>query len=130
MLLLGWVDSSGNHRFFKRGSKEERAARYAVSHLLRHPDAQRPSWWIRRRLADLFDPSHVFAREISFGFRREGRPGARIKHRRIALAMLRMVRDGRTVKEAVEAAIAEYKLSDEREVRTIWARYGKPRLDD
>jgi hypothetical protein len=46
-------------------------------------------------------------------------------HRRIALEMLRMVRAGKTVREAV-AATAERHGLQERQVRAIWAQYGKP----
>src|SRR5262245_52143950 len=87
MLLLGWIDSSGNHRYFKKGSREERTARSAVAYLLRHPE--RLGWWTSHRVADVFDPSSLYARDISFGFRGEGKPGTRIRHRQIARDMLR-----------------------------------------
>jgi len=128
MLLLGWIDSSGNHRYFKKGSREERTARSAVAYLLRHPE--RLGWWTSHRVADVFDPSSLYARDISFGFRREGKPGTRIRHRQIARDMLRTVRNGNTVNEAVNAAMTKYGFPDERQVRAIWARYGKPWLED
>ena len=59
MLLLGWVDRDGQHQYFKHGSREERAARYAIAQLLRDDDEARilKRWYFRHRLADLFDPS-------------------------------------------------------------------------
>jgi hypothetical protein len=41
--------------------------------------------------------------------------------------MLRIVRDGDTVDAAVKAMMKKYGLQD-RQVRKIWTRHGKPRL--
>jgi hypothetical protein len=124
--LLGWIDpKTGEHRYFKFGSREERAARYAIAYLLRNPKPH--EFQILNHLARLFDPSSIYALDIQFRFRREGNPGKRLTHRRIALAMLRMVRAGNTVGEAVAATIDRHGLG-ERQVRAIWAQYGKPLL--
>jgi hypothetical protein len=124
--LLGWIDpKTGEHRYFKFGSREERAARYAIAYLLRNPKPL--NFQILNRLASLFDPSSIYALDIQFRFRREGNPGKRLMHRRIALAMLRMVRAGKTVGEAVATTVDRHGLQ-ERQVRAIWARYGKPLL--
>ena len=40
MVLLGWVDRDGQHRYFKHGSREERAARYAIANLVGHEEAR------------------------------------------------------------------------------------------
>jgi hypothetical protein len=93
--------------------------------LLRNPKPL--NFQILNHLARLFDPSSICALDIQFRFRREGNPGKRLMHRRIALAMLRMIRAGNTVGEAVATTIDRYGL-EERQVRAIWARYGKPRL--
>ena len=127
MLLLGWVDpKTGEHRYFKRDSREERAAQYAVAYLLRNPKPLEDR--IRHLLAAVFDPSSIYARSLTLGFRREGRPDARLKHRRIAAEMRRMVRAGEIVEAAIETAAAKYDIS-ERMARKIWARYGKPMLN-
>jgi hypothetical protein len=128
MLLLGWVDSkTGEHRYFKHGGRKERAARYAVAYLLRNPKPL--DFYIRNRLAELFDPSSVYALDLKFNFRRL--PGARLKHRRIALEMLRLVRARSGARGAVDAAIdaamKKYGL-ERRKLQKIWAQYGKPRL--
>jgi hypothetical protein len=133
MLLVGWVDPrTGEHRYFKSGSREERAARYAVAYLLRNTAASLPYFSTLYRLADFFDPGRgVQALEVRFGFRREGGPGDRLKHRRIASEMRRMVRADKRVQgsviRAVKAAMEKHGL-EERQVRRIWARYGKPML--
>ena len=77
MLLLGWLDRDEQHRYFKHGSRKERAARYAIAHLLRDHDEARilKHWNFRNRLADLFDPSSVHALDVKFCFRQEGSPG-------------------------------------------------------
>jgi hypothetical protein len=130
MLLLGWVDpKTGEHRYFKFGSREERAARHAVAYLLRNPKPLNS--YLRHRLADLFDPTRIYALELKLGFRREGGPSQRLKHRRIASEMRAMVRARKNapgaVKSAVTAAVEKHRL-DERQVREIWARYGKPMM--
>jgi hypothetical protein len=130
MLLLGWVDPiTGDHRYFDHDSREERAARHAVAYLLRNPKPL--DFNIRNRLADLFDPTSVYARDLTLGFRREGGPKELLKHRRIAAEMRRMVRSLKNargaVKTAIEAAAQKHAL-DERTVRRIWARYGKPMM--
>jgi hypothetical protein len=122
--LLGWIDpKTGEHRYFKFGSREERAARYAIAFLLLNPKPLK--FEIRNRLADLFNPRSIYALDIQFRFRREGNRGKRLMHRRIALAMLHMVRDGKSVREAVATTVDRHGL-EERQVRDIWARYGKP----
>jgi hypothetical protein len=124
--LLGWIDpKTGEHRYFKFGSREERAARYAIAYLLGNPKPLK--FQILNHLARLFDPSSVYSLDIQFRFRREGNRGKRLTHRRIALAMLRMVRAGNTVGEAVATTVDRHGL-EERQVRDIWARYGKPLL--
>jgi hypothetical protein len=130
MLLLGWVDpKTGEHRYFKSDSREERAARHAVAYLLRNPKPIDP--WIRNRLADLFDPTSIYARDLKLGFRGEGRRSERLKHRRIASEMRRIVRAGKnkrgTVQAAIDAAVEKYGL-EVRQARKIWSRYGKPMM--
>ena len=130
MLLLGWVDPIiGDHRYFDHDSREERAARHAVAYLLRNPKPL--DFNIRNRLADLFDPTSIYARDLTLGFRREGGPSQRHRHRRIASEMRRMVRASKNKRGAVQAAIeaaAQEHALDERTVRRIWARYGKPMM--
>ena len=130
MLLLGWIDpKTGEHRYFKFGSREERAARHAVAYLLRNPEPI--DFNIRNRLADLFDPTTIHALDLKLGFRREGGPSHRLKHRRIASEMRAVVRSLKNargaVKTAVTAAVEKHGL-DERQMRKIWARYGKPMM--
>jgi hypothetical protein len=135
MLLLGWVDRDGQHRYFKHGSREERAARYAIAHLLRDHDEARilKNWNFRHRLADLFDPSSVRALDVKFSFRREGGPGQFLRHRRIAKEMRAAVRVGQKskanapVRSAIEAAMDRYGIG-ERQAKAIWSRYGKPMM--
>jgi hypothetical protein len=123
-LLLGWVDQSGKHRFFKRGSREENFARTAIATLLQ---ADRVSPSLRDNLARLFDPTGVAARSLAFGFRREGGPKQTLKHRRIAKEMRVMVREGAGVAGAVAAACERHRIG-ERMARMIWSRYGKPMM--
>ena len=136
MLLLGWVDRDGRHRYFKHGSREERAARYAIAHLLRDYDEVRilKRWYFRRRLADLFDPSTINALDVKFCFRREGGPEQVLRHRRIAKEMRAAVRVGQKdktnnapVRAAIEAAMDRYGIG-ERQAQAIWSRYGKPMM--
>ena len=130
MLLLGWVDpKTGEHRYFRADSREERAARHAVAYLLRNPKPVDP--WIRNRLADLFDPTSVNARDLKLGFRSEGRRIERLKHRRIASEMRRIVRAGKgrrgAVQAAIDSAVEKYGL-EVRQARQIWSLYGKPMM--
>jgi hypothetical protein len=131
MLLLGWVDpKTGDHRFFKHGSREERAAKHAVAYLLRNPKPL--DFKVRHLLANLFDPTSIYARKLTLGFRREGDPGERLKHRRIASEMRAMVRANKTrgaVNAAVNATVEKYDFKDVSQVWKIWKRYGKPMLD-
>jgi len=135
MLLLGWLDRDGQHRYFKHGSRKERAARYAIAHLLRDHDEARilKHWNFRNRLADLFDPSSVHALDVKFCFRREGGPRQFLRHRRIAKDMRTAVRVGQKskvnapVRAAIEAAMDRYGIG-ERQAKAIWSRYGKPMM--
>ena len=127
-LLLGWIDpKTGEHRYFKFGSREERAARHAVAYLLRNPKPLDLDF--RYRLADLFDPTLIYALDLKLGFRREGGPSQRLKHRRIASEMRAMVRARKNapgaVKAAVAAAIEKHSL-DERQVRKSGPDTGNP----
>jgi hypothetical protein len=119
------IECSGEDSNIGGALDEERAARYAIAFLLRNPKPLK--FQILNHLACLFDPSSIYALDIKFRFRREGNPGKRLMHRRIALAMLRMVRAGKTVGEAVATTADRHGL-EERQVRAIWARYGKPPL--
>jgi hypothetical protein len=130
MLLLGWVDpKTGEHRYFKADSREERAARHSVAYLLRNPKPVGP--WLRNRLADLFDPTSINARDLKLGFRSEGRRTERLKHRRIASEMRRIVRASENrrgaVQAAIDSAVEKYGL-EVRQARQIWSRYGKPMM--
>jgi hypothetical protein len=129
-LLFGWRDpKTGEHRYFKFGGREEHAARYAIAYLLRNHATR----YLREyrefqtfsHLARLFDPNSTHELDIRFRFRREGIPDQHRKQRRIALEMLRMVRAGKSVEEAVAATMDRHGLGV-RWVRKIWARYGKP----
>jgi hypothetical protein len=131
MLVLGWVDrQTGEHEYFERGSREERAALYAAAYLVDNSVAKPLSHSIRGLLADLLNPGSINARSLTLGFRRK--PDARLKHRRIAADMRRMVRASKNrrgaVDDAVDEAATKYNL-DARQVRKIWARYGKPMMN-
>jgi hypothetical protein len=125
MLLLGWVDAkTGKHEYFERGSRKERAALRAAAYLLQNM-AKPLSIEIRNLLGNLFDPGSINARSLTLGFRRK--PDARLKHRRIAAEMRRMVRAGEMVEAAVDMACSTYGIS-ERTARSIWSRFGLPMM--
>jgi hypothetical protein len=150
-LVFGWRDEkTREHQYFKPGSREEREARHAVARLLRdlaHSQEDHTGLWLIR-LATLFDPpitvkqppgvlkarsrSYRWARDISFNQRREGNPGKRAEHQRIAREMVQMVladpKQWGAVSRAVESAKRKYGL-EEWIAKRIWSDHGKPVLE-
>jgi hypothetical protein len=124
MFFVGWIDSSGNHRYFKKGSREECAARFLVADMLQDiaENCNHPEWYVLLRIKDVFDPASVFARDIVLSFRREGNPGKRSKHHQIARHMRRLVRDGVGVDAAIKSAEEKFNLSRSAAYK-IWGRY-------
>jgi hypothetical protein len=122
MLLLGYVDKSGAHRYFASGGEKEDLARKALAHLL---SADRMSRSLLDDLARVIDPMPRMARTVKFGFRGAGSPDPqRLKHLRIGREMSAAVKAGATVGSAIAAACEKHGLS-ERFVRKIWARFCK-----
>jgi hypothetical protein len=132
MLVHGWIDEkTGKHRYFTRGSQEEREARQVVAHLLRDlsPHQEVHTAFCLFFLARLFDPTLTGAmRDIAFKHRREGNPGKRFAHFHIAREMLRKVHAGESLKGVVKAAHKKYRLS-ERTLMRIWSEHGGPLLE-
>jgi hypothetical protein len=142
MLVSGWFDEkTGKHRYFRPGSAEEHAARRAAAHLLRDLAYRKKPYigWLAS-LARLFNPAPgidlpvgsvtaMFVLDITFRRRRAGNPGTQTQHYYIGCEMLEMVHADPTprgaVKRACNRAMRKYRL-DERTVKRIWSRHGKP----
>jgi hypothetical protein len=125
-LLDGYVeDEKGrlHHRFFKRGSEDEKVARQAIGQIFRGPktlDRQ-----LRNQLADLFDPPISAERELRFAFRKKHTD--HVHNTQIAEHIWKYAHAGDSVEVGIQSAMDKFEINHDMTMR-IWGRY-RPLLE-